>query len=150
MVELYWSEDEILSTNLNMYLEYILFKYNNFLKEHIVNEDITLGDLTYLINISLNEGISQKGLSDILFVSEANVAKFIKKLEAKGYVERCCADDNKSMKLLFLTLDGRTLVDQLTLMNSRWEEQVTDFLSDEEISQFKHIIFEICKRSADF
>lgn len=83
MVDVNWSEEKIINTNLNMYIEYILFRYNNFLKENIKNQNITLGDLTYLINISYDEGISQKNLSELLFVSEANVARFLKKLEKR-------------------------------------------------------------------
>ena len=43
MVDVNWSEEKIMNTNLNMYIEYILFRYNNFLKENIKNQNITLG-----------------------------------------------------------------------------------------------------------
>ena len=150
MVDVNWSEEKIINTNLNMYIEYILFRYNNFLKENIKNQNITLGDLTYLINISYNEGISQKNLSDLLFVSEANVAKFLKKLEKKGYINRYSSEKNKSIKLVYLTSKGKNLADNLTKMNDEWEKNITDFLSEEEVSQLKHVLFELSKRSADF
>lgn len=150
MVDVTWSEEKIMNTNLNMYIEYILFRYNNFLKENIKNQNITLGDLTYLINISYNEGISQKNLSDLLFVSEANVAKFLKKLENKGYIKRYPSEDNKSIKLVYLTNEGKSLVDDLTKMNDEWERNITDFLSEKEVFQLKSVLFELSKRSADF
>lgn len=150
MVDVNWSEEKIINTNLNMYIEYILFRYNNFLKENIKNQNITLGDLTYLINISYDEGISQKNLSNLLFVSEANVARFLKKLEKKGYIKRYPSEDNKSVKLVYLTNEGKNLVDDLTKMNNKWEKNITDFLSEEEVSQLKHTLFEISKRSTDF
>ncbi|MBQ6219316.1 MAG: hypothetical protein IJJ47_06275 [Methanosphaera sp.] len=49
-----------------------------------------------------------------------------------------------------MTNEGKNLVDDLTKMNNKWEKNITDFLSEEEVSQLKHTLFELSKRSADF
>ena len=85
MVEKNWKEDRIVLTPINLYMEYILLSYNNFLKEKLDDVSITYGELTYIYNIKYYPSISQRELADTLFVSVANVAKMIKKLVDKGW-----------------------------------------------------------------
>ena len=40
-----------------------------------------------------------------------------------------------------MTNEGKNLVDDLTKMNNKWEKNITDFLSEEEVSQLKHTLF---------
>lgn len=75
---------------------------------------------------------------------------FLRSQKKKGYIKRYPSEDNKSVKLVYLTNEGKNLVDDLTKMNNKWEKNITDFLSEEEVSQLKHTLFELSKRSADF
>ena len=88
MVEVNWENDRIILTPTNLYMEYILLSYNNFLKKKLDDVQITYGELTYIYNIKFYPGISQRQLADTLFVSEANVAKMVKKLVKKDLVEK--------------------------------------------------------------
>ncbi len=67
-------------TPLTAYMEFILLNYNNFLKNHLKNSDISNREFLYLFNIFYNKEISQKDLADLMYVSEANVTKIVKKL----------------------------------------------------------------------
>ena len=96
MVEKNWKDDRIVLTPINLYMEYILLSYNNFLKEKLDDVSITYGELTYIYNIKYYPSISQRELAETLFVSEANVAKMIKKLVDKGLVKKQKDENNNS------------------------------------------------------
>ena len=74
MVDTEWQKDRIVLTPTNLYMEYILLSYNNYLKDKLEDIEITYGELTYIYNIKFFPSISQRELAEILFVSEANVA----------------------------------------------------------------------------
>lgn len=149
MVEVNWPEERILFTTVNMYMEYILMGHQDFLKNMLRDENITLGEFTYLFNISYSGPLSQRQLSELLFVSEANVTKFVKKLEKKGYIQRRQSKDNKSKKIVYLTEEGKLLVYRLTQLNSKWEEKVTVDITDDELNTFKHILYKLSLNTAD-
>ena len=100
MVDVNWENDRIVLTPINLYMEYILLSYNDFLKKKLTDIEITYGELTYIYNIKFYPSISQRELSETLFVSEANVAKMVKKLVKKGLVEKKKDESNKSRNIL--------------------------------------------------
>ena len=125
MVEFNVSEEIKYVTPFTMYMEYILLNYNNFLGNHLKKENITTREFLYLFNIFYNKNISQKELAELMYVSEANIAKIVKKLVEKGYVSRRKDDDNKSRNLLTLTKEGISIVLQLVKITIEWETKVS-------------------------
>lgn len=150
MVDAGWDKERILITPLTLYMEYINLKYDAFLKEKLKDLDITTGDLTYLINIFYHEKLSQRQLADILYVSEANVAKILKRLEKKGYIERVKDENNKSRKLINLTEKGNLTTYSLIKITYEWENKITDNFTDKEVSNLKEVLYELTQNSADF
>ena len=150
MVDAGWDEERVLFTPLTLYMEYINLKYDAFLKEKLKDHDLTTGDLTYLINIFYHEKLSQRQLADILYVSEANVAKIVKRLEKKGYIERVPDESNKSRKILNLTQKGKLTTYSLINITYEWENNITNSFSEEQVSNLKKILYELNQNSADF
>ena len=132
-----------------IYMEYILMNYNNFLKDHLKNKDITTKDFLYLFNIFSNKNISQKDLADLMFVSEANITKILKKLEKKGYIERKKDENNKSINIIFLSNEGELLVYQLVKYSIEWETKVSKFFDIKEMENFKDLLYELSENSVD-
>ena len=132
-----------------IYMEYILMNYNNFLKDHLKNKDITTKDFLYLFNIFSNKNISQKDLADLMFVSEANITKILKKLEKKGYIERKKDENNKSRNIIFLSNEGELLVYQLVKYSIEWETKVSKFFDIKEMENFKDLLYELSENSVD-
>lgn len=149
MVEVNWQDDRILFTPTNLYMEYILLSYNNFLKENLEDVPITHGELTYIYNIKYAGSISQRELSDILYVSEANVTKMIKKLEKKGFVKRQIDETNKSRKILSLTEDGERIFLKIHLLTGQWERDITKKIPNDDLIKFKEILYLLSQESAD-
>ena len=149
MVNIDWENDRIVFTPTNLYMEYILLSYNNFLKENLDDVQITYGELTYIYNIKFYPGISQRELAETLFVSEANIAKMVKKLVNKGLVEKRKDENNKSRNILFLTDKGEEVFIKINVLTCGWERKITKKLSNEKYFEFKEILYELSKESAD-
>lgn len=144
-----WQNDRIILTPINLYMEYILLSYNNFLKEKLDDVKITYGELTYIYNIKYFPSISQRELSETLFVSEANVAKMIKKLVNKGLVEKKKDEKNKSRNILNLTQKGEEVFIKINVLTCGWERKITQNLSNEQYFEFKKNLYELTKESTD-
>ena len=150
MVDAGWDNERILLTPLTLYMEYINLKYDSFIKDKLKELDITPGDLTYLINIFYHEKLSQRQLADILYVSEANVAKILKRLERSGYIERIKDENNKSRKLINLTEKGKLTTYSLIKITYEWENKITGTFTDKQVSDLKEILYELTQNSAEF
>jgi DNA-binding MarR family transcriptional regulator len=149
MVNTEWQKDRIVLTPTNLYMEYILLNYNNYLKDKLEDIEITYGELTYIYNIKLFPSISQRELAEILFVSEANVAKMVKKLVNKEIVEKRKDENNKSRNILRLTEKGEELFVKVNLITCGWEREITKNLSNEEFFKFKEQLYDLIKQSTE-
>lgn len=149
MVNEEWKNDRIMLTPTNLYMEYILLSYNNFLKEKLDDVKITYGELTYIYNIKYFPSLSQRKLAETLFVSEANVAKMVKKLVSKGLVEKKKDKTNKSRNILNLTEKGEELFVKINVLTYGWEREITKNLTNEKFFEMKEILYELTKQSAD-
>lgn len=149
MVNAEWQKDRIVFTPTNLYMEYILLSYNNYLKNKLEDIEITYGELTYIYNIKFFPSISQRELAEILYVSEANVAKMVKKLVKKGIVEKRKDESNKSRNVLRLTDKGEELFVKINVITCGWEREITKNLSNEEFFNFKEQLYNMIKESTE-
>ena len=69
--------------------------------------DIKNGQYDFFYVISLNEGISQKQLSEHLHISKSTTAKAVKNLMSKGYIKKEKDKNDNRMDHLYLTELGR-------------------------------------------
>lgn len=149
MVNAEWQKDRIVFTPTNLYMEYILLSYNNYLKDKLEDIEITYGELTYIYNIKFFPSISQRELAEILYVSEANVAKMVKKLVKKGIVEKRKDESNKSRNVLRLTDKGEELFVKINVITCGWEREITKNLSNDEFFNFKEQLYDMIKESTE-
>jgi len=149
MVKFNISEELKYGVPFTIYMEYILLNYNNFLGKHLKNENITTREFLYLFNIFSNKNISQKQLAELMYVSEANITKIVKKLIEKGYVSRRKDDNNKSRNLLALTKKGMDIVLQMLKLTMEWESKVSDNYDSGSIVEFKDILYDLSEKSVD-
>ncbi len=149
MVNAEWQKDRIIFTPTNLYMEYILLSYNNYLKDKLEDIEITYGELTYIYNIKFFPSISQRELAEILYVSEANVAKMVKKLVRKGIVEKRKDESNKSRNVLRLTDKGEELFVKINVITCGWEREITKNLSNDEFFNFKEQLYDMIKESTE-
>lgn len=136
-------------TPLTFYMEYVLLRYNNYLKNKLRNFDITQGEITFIYNIFYYKSLSQRELANLLFVSEAYVTKILKKLEKKGYIVRKIDEKNSSKKIVSLSENGELLVHQILKLTYEWETLFTQSLTDVEKDKFKENLHKITINSME-
>ncbi len=136
-------------TPITFYMEYVLLRYNNYLKNKLTNFDITQGEITFIYNIFYYKSLSQRELANLLFVSEAYVTKMLKKLEKNGYVVRTIDQNNSSKKIVCLSQKGELLVHQVLKLTYEWETLFTQNLSDVEKDKFKENLHKITINSME-
>ena len=107
MIDLNSGDERIPFTPVVLYIDYISIQYTKYLKDHY--PEITPRDFTYLVSIQYNPNLTQRELSEILFVSEANVAQIIKRLEKNELIYRVADENNKSKKILNVIVSNSKL-----------------------------------------
>lgn len=149
MNDIDWKNDRIIITPINLYMEYLLLSYNDYLLNKLKDIEITHGELTYIYNIKYFSSISQRELAEKLYVSEANVTKMIKKLVNKDLVKKTKDETNKSRNLLSLTDKGEELFDKINIITCGWERDITKNFSNEEYFDFKQKLYKLVKESVN-
>lgn len=69
--------------------------------------DIKIGQCDFFYIISENEGITQKKISEQLYISKSTVAKAVKILVNKGYIEKRKDKNDNRIEHLYLTDSGK-------------------------------------------
>ena len=145
MADLNFEDDRINFTPLILYIDYIHLLQDDYYKRNYPN--ITPRDVTYLMNIFYHQNCSQKDLADLLFVSEANVAQIIKRLEKNQYITRTPDLNNKSRKIINLTDDGKIIVFKLLKDMYEWEGEFFKDYSPEDVEKFKKMLYEYSQKT---
>lgn len=145
MADLNFEDDRINFTPLILYIDYIHLLQDDYYKKNYPT--ITPRDVTYLINIFYHQNCSQKDLADLLFVSEANVAQIIKRLEKNQYISRTPDMNNKSRKIINLTDNGKIIVFKLLKDMYEWEGEFFKDYSPEEVEKFKKMLYEYSQKT---
>lgn len=100
-----------------------------------------LRDSYYLLKIYYSEiELSQEDLCDIFCQSKGTVAKTLRKLEDKGYIERIINKDNRRKYILKLTKKGEEVIPVLKREVDYWHNSVgLAKISDESIDVIRDV-----------
>ncbi len=94
----------------------------------------------YLMAIHNKENLSQDDLANIFGQSKGTIAKALRKLEDKEYVERKVDENNRRKYILRTTKKGEKLAIQLKKDLDEWERHVgIDRLDDDTKDQLRRI-----------
>lgn len=96
---------------------------------------IRSGQHDFLYVISQNEGITQKELSERLFVDKSTTAKAVKSLISQGYVVKEALLEDKRFVQLYLTEQGKQIKPHIQKIFLELIEISTSNLSKEETEQ---------------
>ena len=84
-----------------------------------------IGECYYLLKIYYSEReLSQEDLCDIFCQSKGTVAKTLRKLEDKGYIERIINKNNRRKYILTLTKEGEEVIPALKREADYWHNSV--------------------------
>ncbi len=101
---------------------------------HSNNFSITHEQLVILKIISCREGISQKELAEKLDRDKTSIARSINVLEKDHKVVRVNNKDDKRVNSLYLTKDGKDLLDELQPVFENIKNEMQEGFTNEEIN----------------
>ncbi len=94
-----------------------------YLKSRISELDLDF-EIRYVMLIYDNPNCSQDDIVNICGESKANVAKALKKLENKGYIQREINLDNRRKYMLKTTDKSNEIVPKIRQISCDWEKEV--------------------------
>lgn len=94
---------------IGKYIAAIYRTMQSIINFKLADTDIKSGQQDFLLIISLNEGISQTELSNILFVGKPTTAKAVNNLINSGYITRERDEKDKRIYRLYLTEKGKEI-----------------------------------------
>jgi DNA-binding MarR family transcriptional regulator len=98
------------------------------------------GQYIFLMAIASQQPITQKALSEKLFIDKTTTAKAIMKLEAEGYVRREPDPADNRYHLLYLTDSGREVVPKVQEALARVKNKTRNGISDAEYDLFLSLL----------
>ncbi|EUJ33612.1 MarR family transcriptional regulator [Listeria floridensis FSL S10-1187] len=92
-----------------------------------------------------NKGMIQKELQPILGTRGASITSMIQGLEKRGLLYRKTGSRDAREKRLFLTVEGKRIVEDINLFLPKPDEEITEILSEAEQKQ----LFKLLKKLND-
>ncbi len=103
---------------------------------------------SYLAGICACPGISQDQLAQRICINKSNVARQAASLEEEGFIIRKPSQEDKRVIELYPTEKTLELLPKVTAITSRWEQCLTEDLTEEEIELVTRILERMkCKAS---
>lgn len=116
--------DEILDMSIGPLMSTIGRTYLIFLSHEIDKYGIHAGQLQFLIGLSKKDSISQGELANTYHTHQSTVARDLKKLEDVGMISRKADENNRRKNVITITPKGRNTVDNIRLMDEKWENDI--------------------------
>lgn len=114
----------------------IIYKsYTSYLMYKIADLNITHGQIPVILELMRLKNASQDDLSNKLFLTRGAIAKTLRKLDDKEFVERKKALRNRRKHDVFLTDKGKETALEIEKIDKSWEERILSHLEDSEFSE---------------
>lgn len=115
--------------------KYISILYRSgaiYLNKSFDKYNIGSGQYSFLIFLSHSEGVTQEEMSCKLSIDKGTTAKALKKLEEEGYVKRSVDEKDKRAHRVYLTDEGRNIIDDVFEVLYNWNNILTADFTEEE------------------
>jgi DNA-binding MarR family transcriptional regulator len=126
-----FTRDEILDMTLGSLISTVSRAYLFFLFREIEKYGIHGGQFQFLRSLSKKDSISQEELANIYHNHQSTIARALRKLEDAGMVARNVDENNRRKNIITITEKGRNIVDNIRLMDEKWESNVKSLNIDE-------------------
>lgn len=104
---------------------------------------------SYILNVCAHPGITQEGLSRLIFVHKSNVARQLGMLEEKGFITRTTDPADKRNTLVYPTEKAEKALAEINRVYEEWHALLLDGLTDKEreaVEKYTALIAENAKR----
>lgn len=105
---------------------------------------------SYLMEICANPGISQDRLARLICINKSNVARQVAVLEEDGFVRRVASAADKRVMELYPTEKTLELMPQISSILLRWENCITQDLSEEDKAYLSSLLSKMSSRASRY
>jgi MarR family transcriptional regulator, lower aerobic nicotinate degradation pathway regulator len=117
--------------------------------EECAQFDLTCLQYSALVRIRKRPGIDVTRLSEIMEFDRSTLGGVMERLEMKGYVRRRATPEDKRIKLLEVTKQGRTLLDEIQPYVERTQRRILDGLSSDDQKALLRLLSRLVELNAD-
>lgn len=117
----------------------IVDAFNNRLEDH----GITRVQWIALYYIGMNEGITQKDLSDKMDLKESTVVRLIDRMEKEGVIERIKDNKDRRISKLYLTSHGKEKREKVLPIGESFSNEAVEGISEEHLDIFKEVLSKV-------
>lgn len=104
------------------------------------NLDLTRSQWQVLAKLSVNEGIHQKGLADLLEIESITLVRLLDKMQERGLIERRRHPSDRRLSLLFLTPVAHPLLEIMRGLGEQTRNEAMADFSDAEREQLMQML----------
>lgn len=128
----------------------VLIHQSNIILRNIIQKELYVYDITaeqwaILIELYNDEGVNQKELAKRCFKDTAALTRSLDVLEKREIVKREKSPNDRREFLIFLTSNGRELVEKLLPVVIEVRKKITSVLSEEENSMLSSLLQKLMK-----
>ena len=99
-----------------------------------------------LMTTSQRPGLDQSTLSREIHIDTSTVAGVLDRLETRGLIQRKPSPDDRRLRLLYLTEEGESLLEQATVAVVNMQEWLVEPLSKSERKVFMQLMLKVLHR----
>lgn len=108
------------------------------------------GQISFLMVLYQSDGISQDHLANLLNIDKTTAARALLKLEGNEIIQRISKEEDKRVKLVYLTEKARDLEPEIKSTMQHWTEIVTKDFSEEEKKLLFRLLKSVTSNAVDF
>lgn len=126
----------------------IIYRSRNiYLNQSVDMAGLSYGQFFALLLLSKEENITQDKIAEIFCLDKGTVARAVRKLEDSGYICRTQDPENRRAHRLNLTDEGRKIIPSVVEIVDRWERDVCEGFSEEDMEKLYSMLRTICAKS---
>lgn len=112
-------------------------------------ESLGLGSYqdSYILNVCAHPGITQEGLSRLIYIHKSNVARQLGSLEEKGFIRRETDPSDKRNMLVYPTEKAYAVLDEIKRVNAEWDRIMLEGFSEEEREEVEKLSALLAERA---
>ena len=122
-----------------------------YINRQLKDIDLTSGLHSVLLCIYEDEGLqkTQQDIANRLNMNEGTIARALRKLEDKDFIQRNTNPDNRRQNLISLTDKGLKVAEEFKNLDDKWEKEVFKSLTSDEIINLKWNLHKVTLNSIE-
>src|SRR5690554_3016577 len=113
------------------------------------NEGLSGHQISYILQICHNPGLTQDELAKRLFVNKSSVTRQVSQMIKNGFIDRQCDKKDGRVKRLYPTLKAEELYPKVMTYLDEWNEKLTGTLDTNEQESLLHLMRHLAKASTE-